>query len=212
MSYLAHANRRDLLTSAKLSVPIIGPAALMLGLAFVSSSTAWAQSYEANSQFGLQIHWSEVSASSSHTNDSGQVFSTTGDEMGYGVSASYYFDPTISIRATYERATDFSSSVSEHVGDADIVILHDERGTAEQFSLSLVPQFDISPSLYGFVHIGVARNEFRGDTEGSKTNETSVVYGLGFGYRLAERITLSGEYSRAGSEYDVLRVALGYRF
>lgn len=211
MSYIMHFRKCRRSPSAKPATSI-WLALWGLTLGAIALPTANAQSYEANSQYGLQIHWSEVSASLSHTNDSDQFVRLVGDEMGYGISASYYFDPTISIRATYERATDFNTTVVTAVPDSNLLLIEDEHSTAEQFSLALVPQFDISPSLYGFAHIGVARNEFRGDSEAGKTNDTSLVYGLGFGYRLAERFTLSAEYSRAGSEYDALRVALGYRF
>lgn len=211
MAYLPHFHTRDLGRPSQPVTTSLWLALMMLSIA-LSVPKASAQDYEANSQYGLQIHWSEVSVSSSHTNDDNQLFRIDGHQMGYGISASYYFDPTISIRATYERATDFTSFSSEAPTESGFAIVQDESGMAEHFSLALVPQFDISPSVYGFAHIGISRNEFRGDFDGSKTNDTSLVYGLGFGYRLAERFTLAGEYSRAGSEYDVLRVALGYRF
>lgn len=176
------------------------------------TSNAFAQSHQAERSFGLQLHASEVSVNTSQTWNEGLSNQTWGNEPGFGVSASYYLDPSISLRATYERANSFTSMTTEFIPDTSLVIDRDNNATAEHFSIALVPQFDISPSLFGFAHVGIARNEVSSTADAPKFTETSVVYGFGIGLRLTDNVSLASEYSRTGSNYEALRVSIGYRF
>lgn len=176
-------------------------------------ASAVAQNIEGESRFGVQLHVGEVSATTRDSwNDNDNMFQQFGEEIGFGISASYYFDPSVSLRATYERASGFQSYFTEIDRVEQLISIDSASSRTEHFSLVIMPQFDITSSLYGFANLGIAYTEYSVSEYNYDTSDTSVVYGLGFGYRVSERVRLSGEFSRTGDEYEALRFSIGYRF
>lgn len=196
--------------SSGLKTPLRSVTSIIL-CAHLLATTASAQGATSKSSFGIQLHVSEVDAHLNHNWDDTHTSLTAGQETGYGISASYYFDRSVSLRLTYEHASGFSSTSGIYDGtELTVFTSNDER--SEHLSLVLMPQFDISPSLYGFAHAGIAHTRATSAEFARRYRDNSFVYGLGFGYRLTEQTSLSAEFSRTGSDYQALRLSLGYRF